>query len=259
MTDLYRYPDPRQTQGTLAFNLGALLEGFGPLLGWCVAGVGVAIWRARSSPRMRAAITIPAFVLAYLVAVSLPPRHYERNLLPILPYLAIGGGIAAAVLVDWARTRRLGDIPRPRLASGLVAIGLVACLAVPAAASAEITNAMRGPETRLLARAWMLDHVPEGTTIAREVYTPQFGPREFRVRGSYFLHQHTLDHYRSLGVRYLIASGRTYDRFVDMPGAAKESAFYHELFALPEVFRVDPEPGRRGPTIRIFRLDPVAG
>jgi hypothetical protein len=34
---------------------------------------------------------------------------------------------------------------------------------------------------------------------------------------------------------------------------------YRELFALPEVFRVDPEPGRRGPTIRIFRLDPVAG
>jgi hypothetical protein len=259
LTDFYRYPDPRQTQGTLAFNLGALLEGFGPLLGWCVAGVGVAVWRARSDPRMRAAIAIPAFVLAYLVAVSLPPRHYERNLLPILPYFAIGGGIAAAALVEWARTRRLGGIARPRLASGLVAIGLLACLVGPGAASGEITSAMRGPDTRLLAREWVLDQVPRGTTIAREVYTPQFGPREYRVRGSYFLHQHTLEGYRSLGVRYLIASSRTYGRFVDMPGAANESAFYHALFALPEVFRVDPEPGRRGPTIRIFRLDPVAG
>jgi hypothetical protein len=259
LTDFYRFPDPRQTEGTLGFNLGALVVGFGPLLVWCIAGMAVAAWRSWTDPRMRVAITLPAFILAYLVAVSVPARHYERNLLPILPYLAISGGIATATLLGWARNRRIGEIARPRVGTGLVAVALLACLIGPAAASAEITNAMRRPETRLLARAWMLDHVPEGTTIAREVYTPQFGPREFRVRGSYFLHQHTLDDYRSLGVRYLIASGRTYDRFVDMPGAAKESAFYHALFALPEVFRVDPEPGRRGPTIRIFRLDPVAG
>jgi hypothetical protein len=259
VTDFYRFPDPRQTDGSLGFNLGAVVAGFGPVLAWCVAGTAVAAWRSWTDPRMRAAITIPAFILAYLVAVSLPARHYERNLLPIVPYLAIAGGIATATLIGWARNRPVRGIRRSRFATGLVAIALVVCLVVPASASVEITNAMRGPETRLIARTWMLDHVPEGTTIAREVYTPQFGPREFRVRGSYFLHQHTLDDYRSLGVRYLIASGRTYDRFVDMPGAASESAFYHALFALPEVFRVDPEPRRRGPTIRIFRLDPVAG
>ena len=259
LTDFYRFPDPRQTEGSLDFNLGALVTGFGPVLAWSVAGLAVAAWRSWTDPRMRAAITIPAFILVYLVAVSIPARHYERNLLPILPYLAIAGGIATATLLGWARNRPIRARPRPSLATGLVAIALITSLVVPAAASAEITNAMRGPDTRQLARTWMLDHVPSGTTIAREVYTPQFGYREFRVRGSYFLHQHTLEHYRTLGVRYLIASGRTYDRFVDMPGAVEESAFYHALFALPEVFRVDPEPGRRGPTIRIFRLDPITG
>ncbi len=259
VADLYRFPDPRQTEGSLGFNLGAIVTGFGPVLAFCVAGMAIAARRSWTDPRMRAAIAIPAFILVYLVAVSIPARHYERNLLPILPYLAIAGGIATATLIDWAGNRPLGTRARPRLATAVVAIALVACLVVPASASVGITNAMRGPETRLIARTWMLEHVPMGTTIAREVYTPQFSYREFRVRGSYFLHQHTLEDYRTLGVRYLIASGRTYDRFVDMPGAVKESAFYHALFALPEVFRVDPEPGRRGPTIRIFRLDPVTG
>ena len=257
LTDFYRIPDPRQTEGSLGFNLGALVAGLGPVLAWSFAGMAVVALRSWTEPRMRAAITIPVFILVYLVAVSLPARHYERNLLPILPYLAIAGGIATATLVGWARNRPLRGIRRPRFATGLVAIALVACLVLPASASVAITNAMRGPDTRLLARAWVLDQVPSGTTIAREAYTPQFGSREYHVRGSYFLHQHTLDDYRSLGVRYLIASSRTYDRFVDMPGAVEESAFYHALFALPEVFRVDPEPGRRGPTVRIFRLDPI--
>jgi hypothetical protein len=258
LTDFYRYPDPRQTEGSLGFHLRSLVAGFGPVLAFCVVGMAVAAWRSRTDPRMRAAVAIPAFILVYLVAVSLPARHYERNLLPILPYLAVAGGIATATLIGSARSQHLSGIARPRLASGLVAIGLLACLVLPASASVEMTNAMRGPDTRSLARTWMLEHVPKGATIAREAYTPQFNSREFQVRGSYFLHQHTLDEYRKLGVRYLIASGRTYDRFVDMPGAVEESAFYHELFALPEVFRVDPGPGRRGPTIRIFRLDPVS-
>ncbi len=259
LTNHYRVPDPRQTQGALALNLGALVSGFGPLLAVCVAGMVVAMRRAWEEPRMRVAITIPAFILVYFVVASVPPRQYPRNLLPILPYLAISGGIAIATLAGWAATRRVQGRTRPRLGTGLVAIGLAACVIPPLSASAEITSAMRNPDTRQIAREWMLDHVPNRTRIAREVFTPQFRPTEFRLRGSYFLYQHTLEDYRALGVRYLIASGRTYDRFVDIPGAIEESEFYRTLFALPEVFRVDPGPGRRGPTIRIFRLDPPAG
>ena len=259
LTEFYRFPDTRQTEGTLAFNLGALVTGFGPLLVWCVVGMAVAVRRAWADRRMRGALAIPAFIVAYLVVASLPPRHYERNLLPIVPYLAISGGIATAWLLGWAGSRRTIANARPRLGAGLVTIALVACLIPPALVSAQVTNAMRQPETRLIARRWLLDHVPERTKIAREVYTPQFDPSEFRVEGSYFLFQHTLDDYRAGGVRYLIASSRTFGRFVDMPLYAEESDFYHGLFALPEVFRVDPGPDRRGPTIRIFRLDPGGG
>ena len=59
------------------------------------------------------------------------------------------------------------------------------------------------------------------------------------------------------GARYLIASSWSYERFVDKPGTPREDAFYKALFALPEVFRVDAGLDRSGPTIRIFRLDPV--
>jgi hypothetical protein len=104
----------------------------------------------------------------------------------------------------------------------------------------------------------MLEHVPPGTTIAREIYTPQFDITEFPPAGSFFLPEVDLDDYRARGVRYLIASSWAYERFVGKPATPREDAFYRELFALPQAFRVDPAPDRSGPTIRILSLDPAA-
>jgi hypothetical protein len=115
-----------------------------------------------------------------------------------------------------------------------------------------VTAGLARPDTRDLARAWMLGHVPPGTTVGREVYTPQFDEREFTTAGSYFLHELDLDAYREAGARYLIASSWAYERFVSEP----ESGFYRDLFALPVAYRVDVTPDRSGPTIRILRLDP---
>ena len=71
-----------------------------------------------------------------------------------------------------------------------------------------------------------------------------------------------MDWYRSAGTQVIVASSGAYGQFVDNPSTPQSDAWYHTLFALPEVYRVDPGPGRPGPTIRIFELAPftrVAG
>jgi hypothetical protein len=137
-------------------------------------------------------------------------------------------------------------------------LALVFSLVPPAASSLAATAALSRADTRDVARAWMLEHVPPGSAVAREVYTPQFDVTEYTPAGSFFLHEVELDGYRAKGTRYLIASSWAYERFVDKPATPVEDAFYRELFRLPEEFRVDPAADRSGPTIRIVRLDAPA-
>ena len=84
----------------------------------------------------------------------------------------------------------------------------------------------------------MLEHVP-GTAIAREAYTPQFSQDEYRLRGSYFLPQRSIDDYLRSGVRYSISSDRTVERYLTSSGGPASTG-YSQVYRLPEVFRVDP-------------------
>jgi hypothetical protein len=256
---IYATPDPRQTQDTITFNVRALIGTLGPLLVWAIAGMVVLVARLREHPGARAAVAIPVFIGGYFLLASIPPRHYARNLLPILPFVAVAGGIAAATLFDQMRVRAAPNRMAAGAGTAIVVFALAVSLVPSAVASVALTVGLTRPDTRDIARAWMLANVPQATTIAREIYTPQFDDREYVLAGSFFLHEIGLDGYRDRGVHYLIASSWAYERFVDKAGTPDEDAFYRGLFALPEVFRVDPGPSRSGPTIRILRLDPVAG
>jgi hypothetical protein len=255
---IYAVPDPRQTQDSMTFNLGVLVGTLGPVLLWSVAGMILILARLGRDPEARAAVVIPAFIVGYFVLTCLPPRYYARNLLPIVPYLAVSAGIALAVLVGEIRRRSAAWRLPPTWAAGAVGLVLVLSLAPSTALSLALTSALSRIDTRDVARAWMLEHVPPGTTIAREVYTPQFDITEFTPVGSFFLHEVSLDGYRARGARYLIASSWAYERFVDKPATPAEDAFYRQLFTLPQAFRVDPAPERQGPTIRILTLDAPA-
>ena len=253
---IYATPDPRQTQGTIAFNFEALVMTLGPLTAWSLAGMSLLVARLRRGPDSRGAVAIPMFIVAYFVLASLPARYYARNLLPIIPFVAIAGGIALGTLLEQVRRIVEGRRLPSRTGAAIVAVAFVVSLVPSAASSLGVTADLTRPDTRDIARAWMLEHVPPSTVIAREIYTPQFDVAEFEPAGSFFLSDVSLDGYRARGARYLIASSWVFERFVGKSGTPTEDAFYRGLFALPEVFRVDPGRERSGPTIRILRLDP---
>lgn len=256
--DIYSTGSIRDGLGSLEFNVAALLDGAGLLLLPCLAGLALMAISAIRDAARRAWIVVPVFVVVWFAIVSSASLHYERNLVPILPYLAVAGGVAIAAAARWLRERvqqRAAPTGR-RIGSVVAVIVLGAILLAATAASVSAMRVIRTPDTRDVAYAWMLQNLPTRTIIAREASTPQTSLDDFKFRGSYFLWQQDLDWYRSAGVRYLVASSWMYTRFVDDASRPEQSEFYRDLFALPEVFRIDAGDERPGPTIRIFRLDP---
>jgi 4-amino-4-deoxy-L-arabinose transferase-like glycosyltransferase len=208
-------------------------------------------------------VAMGLFVAVYVVILAVPVLHYPRNALPIVPYLAVGIGLLPdriARLMEGRGDRAAGTDRRlAGFATALVTVVVAIALIPPVADDIAALRRSRATDTRSIAYSWMLAHIPHSAIVAREQYTPQVRADQFRLRNRSRLYLRGLAWYRQQGVRYLVASSDIYRRFLDNPATPSASAFYHELFALPEVFRVDPQDRRRGPTIRIFELPATAG
>lgn len=231
----------------LGFHLRALAEGMGPI----VAAAGVLGLLVGVLRRPRPTIVVPVFVLLYVAIISIPATHFDRNLMPVVPYVALGVGV---LLATGARLL----VRRTQLASRAVTVSLAAALLTALAPGAMTAldqgRQLMGTDTRTLAYDWLLANVERNTVVARELYTPQLAPDVYRLRGHDFLSRRNMAWYDDVGTRYLVTSSTIYDRFYRNPSTPGPAAFYEELFQLREVFRADPGPTTPGPTIRIFEL-----
>lgn len=244
------------TQNSLAVAAQSVVAGFGlPVVGLALVAVaGLLVVRRRVE------FAMALFVLAYVVILSIPILHYPRNALPALPFVAIAIGLLPRRLAALAATRRRGAedlLRRTRRSRQLrIVLSAVIALAIVPALVQDVADArrLRKPDTRSVAYAWILANLPHNAVIAREQYTPQFLPDQFRLRNHDGLYQRSLAWYREQKVQYLIVSSYIYGRYVDNPARPFDSAFYASVFALPEVFHIDATDSRPGPTIRVFRL-----
>ena len=254
---IYAQERPRISSDSLLFNLRGLAGGIGLLP--CLLAVG-GLGRFLIRPRRRVEVTIPAFVVATVVVLSLPPRQYDRNLMPLLPYLAVA---AACLLGDLVGVvRRFGDRldrnPRIVRVTAGAAISVILVLSLTSGAAAGLASGERAshPDTRTIARNWLLANVARRTVVARERDTPFLAQDEFLLRPFRYLTFHSLDWYRRAGTQLMVTSSYAYGAFVDNPETPQPDEWYRSLFALPELFRVEPGPDQPGPTIRIYQLAP---
>ena len=221
--------------------------GFGPALSsLALAGLAWALIRHRAVD-----LCLASFAVLYLFLASLPVVRYERNLLPLVPFVALLAGRfaadAALTLAGWIR-------PRSARLAVPAAAGLVALLALqPLAAAIGDTQRAGLPDTRTIARRWIDANLPDGSTIVRESYTPQ--PDTYRYHVGYLLtlSEHNVTWYREQGFRYAIVSDRWYYRY-SAPGYESEAAFYRELLSLPVVFSIQSSEAVQGPRIDIVDL-----
>jgi 4-amino-4-deoxy-L-arabinose transferase-like glycosyltransferase len=166
---------PRELHGGLAHQLSATGDAEGKLgltqasghlyylwtltwgLGWVPLAAAVAggVLVARRDPRLLAVLA-PAPVLFVLV-MGLQGRFYGRWLLPVFPVLCLLAALAVAALAGRRR-------PAPALVAIVLAQGVLT--------SVHGDRVLSRPDTRNLARTWMVEHVPAGTRVVVEPISP---------------------------------------------------------------------------------------
>jgi len=115
-------------------------------------------------------------------------------------------------------------------AFGVAALAALS-IAYPVVATVQTTNSLlERVESREIARVWIEENVPEGSTIAIEPYVPYVDPKRYHVQ-EYVMTAHTPEWYATNGVDYLVFSEGTYGRFYAEPERyAGVIAQYSSLF-----------------------------
>jgi 4-amino-4-deoxy-L-arabinose transferase-like glycosyltransferase len=226
--------------------------GLGPAVVLLIAvGVLVAIRRRRAGD-----VILLAFPAIYLLVASVPLLRFERNLIVMLPFVAVLGGIGTVEL--GVRLGRSLERIRPGrswgLAAMVVVLGSAALVTTPLLATA--LGSSLAVDTRTVGLDWISSHLQGDARIVRERYTPQVDQATAPTDFATDLLGHPLAWYKEKGYRYIIVSDYAYARYLAGDHPTEQSG-YEAIFALPEVYRVSPGAGLTGPTIRIFRLDPL--
>jgi hypothetical protein len=234
------------------YYLRELAHAFGwPAL--VLGGAGVLTLPRELRRRLLWLLAFPLAHLALLLAMAIAVR---RNLMPTLPFLALPLGCGLAGLFAWCAERWRRPIAVAVVASALL---------LPTAATAVLLVRHSRPTTRDAAAAWMRSHLPPGSFLVQEQYTPLVGPEEiFPARRPRFAARLEPQVLRDPQHDYLLLSSEAYGRFFDTGNlenlASDETARrYRDIFESTPLVR-EWTPGRfqDGPTLRLYRLDPAA-
>lgn len=203
----------------------------------------------RSGDRVRLA-TFLAFPLVYFALIGAMNMVVRRNALPLVPLVAVLAAVGVARLAALAPFTRLGRWALPALAAG--------ALALPAWATFQQAVGFARPSTRDLAQAWIQTHVPAGSTVVKESYTPELDPAVYRLVKGRFVARLTLEELRAPDHDVVVLADTAFQRFLSGEQAREEhheefGRRYREILAtFPELARFEPTAWRRGPTILVL-------
>jgi tetratricopeptide (TPR) repeat protein len=233
----------------IAVSLPHVMGWIAYLLG--LAGMGL-LWRRGTAAR--AVALIPGVMVLANGALK---AAQERYMLVAIPMLFI-----AASLAVWTAGRWVAERVAVRRAAILApALLALTALAWPLPEYVGLRRALALPDTRHVARRWVLENIPAGAPMAVELYGPVFradersiviwpffATRTPLVRPAY--HWQFLD-----GLEYYLTSQEISRRFaVDSLAYPVESAYYRWLHAnAPVVWKSDPK-RMSGPVIEIRRI-----
>lgn len=204
----------------------------GPLT--AVAAIAAFLVIRRRDPRLTVLASFPG---VYFVFISLFQVRNGRTFLPLTPFAFLLGVGLLAELGEEAR--RLLPAPKRLMAGAALVVVLLAGLGVPFANALAFNRGLVTVDGRETSRAWIEAHLPAGTAIALEAYSPYLRPERYRL--TYL--QRTVDSaaawYRARGIEYVVFSEGMYGRYVREPKRyADRLAAYQALWdSFPEVQR----------------------
>lgn len=174
----------------------------------CLAGLAILVAR-----KPRRGLLLLLFPAAYFAMVSSFVVRFERNLVPILPFLALAGGW----LLDTVAERLL---PGRARAASLLATSAI--LALPLVAAVSLNLQLAGTDYREAAGHWLEQNVEPGTRIAIEHYSIPFDHDPYEVTDVVRITDHDLAWYRQSGFQLLVVSDGVWDVL------RRQSAYYGE-------------------------------
>jgi 4-amino-4-deoxy-L-arabinose transferase-like glycosyltransferase len=224
-------------------------------IGTGVLGLGSIVWR-----EWRKGLLLVAFPLAYFFMVSHFVVRFERNLVPLLPFLSLGGGWLLDGLAGWlVRRLRHSEV----LSHGLAAIGAALILALPVSASISLDQALSHTDLREIAGQWVEDNIEPGSRIAIEHYSIPFDHTEYQVQDVMRITDHGVDWYEQEKFDILIISDGVWEVLRRDPQSYTDKlTAYQDLVGnctlLAEFVPAPPRIAVAGyPTVAVYHFAPV--
>jgi 4-amino-4-deoxy-L-arabinose transferase-like glycosyltransferase len=142
--------------------------GWGPTIA-AIGGSALLLVRRRLA---MALVLLPAPIV-FIVFMGDQQRFFGRWLMPIFPIIAVLGAYGAVELARALSRARGAGSGRPLIPAALAGT-IVAVLLLGQSVAADVHNdqVLSRPDTRNLARAWMVNHVPAGSKIVLEPLVP---------------------------------------------------------------------------------------
>jgi hypothetical protein len=222
-------------------------------LGWprlllVVGAVALVVWR-RQSP----ALILLGFTFVFLIGISLHPLHWARWVIPLLPVcmLFAAAGLCSAVGLLGSRQRL------PAVALIALLLLAVAGLSYGPGKSIVAADIIHGyPSTQILARAWVIEHLPAGSRIAQEWFTAPLDKTSFEVGRQLSLADHSVEEYAGAGYRYIMVSSFIYQSYLNEPARyPAQVEFYRSLAARGRLLQeITGSATHGGPTVRIYEI-----
>lgn len=166
----------------------------------------------------RRGLLLLSFPLLYFVLVSSFVVRFERNLVPILPFMALAGGWLLDELA--ARTVRHG-----RAANAVAAAAVLLVLAAPLLAGVAFDGQLAATDHRAVAGRWLEQNAEPGWRIAIEHYAIPFDHSPYDVTDVVRITDHDLAWYRQHGYDLLVVSDGVWEVL------RRQSRYYGERLA----------------------------
>jgi 4-amino-4-deoxy-L-arabinose transferase-like glycosyltransferase len=228
-------------------------DGFWVLTG--ALGLAGLAWR-----EWKKGLLLLVFPLSYFLMVSRFVVRFERNMVPLLPFLALGGGWLLDGVAGWlARRFRKGDT----LSHGLAAAGAALVLGLPVVAGIAFDVAISRTDLREVAGQWLEENIEPGSKIAIEHYSIPFDHTEYWVEDVIRISDQDLAWYQKEEFDQLIISDGVWEVLRRQPQAyAEKVAAYDELVTrctlLAEFIPQRPALVVAGyPTVAVYHFAPV--
>ena len=209
----------------------------------------------------RALVVAVSFPALYMVLVGLYPVRFDRHAVALLPFIAAFAGVGLAAMVDALGHDETTTMPR-NMARGLaIALTALTCLSAAWQAHLSLSHVrdVTLPDTRWLARQWIGEHLPAGSRIAREHYTPPLDPTLYDVVDlGYF----GLSEGLPPGLDYALASSDDFGRFFRHPERyPTRVAGYTRFFSTQDLIKEFVPDGETctGPVIQVYTVEPPPG